>query len=71
MNYQQKRKQYVIKIKLLPEVLPQSVHIHNKLHFLQHIKYFNLVLAFNLLEKPFSSTSLYVPEDIVPEDLVL
>lgn len=32
--------------------------------FLQHMKYFNLVLAFNLLERPFISTSMYAPEVI-------
>ena len=36
--------------------------------FLQHMKYFNLVLAFDLLERPFISPSMYAPEVI---DIVL
>ena len=43
-------------------------HICYKLHFLQHMKYFSLALAFNLLERPFISTSMYAPEVI---DIVL
>lgn len=68
MNHQQKGKQYM-SLKSTPALTYYYWKFHhnlwhtcNKLHLTQHVKYFNLVLAFNLLEKLFISISLYVPE---------
>lgn len=57
MNHQQKGKQYM-SLKSTPALTYYYWKFHhnlwhtcNKLHLTQHVKYFNLVLAFNLLEK--------------------
>lgn len=70
MNHQQKRKQYV-SLKSTPALtycywnfLHNLWHTCNKFLSPQHVKFFNLVLAFNLLEKLFIYISMYAPEAI-------